>query len=432
MSKFAYKAEGDLNSKYLLELLKEYLSQLLNTNSTKGIVEDEYNINPNANRFSQWFDNKISILKYSSKSALLENYNKVLSTKYINKINDTIDIFLQTNVLEAKQFFELKQTFQAIKFNDIIPLIDENRQIAINKSNKKFLKVLNYIKYLKNADTNYILYNSPVDELKPFLSDKVSKHKVDYIEIQRLVKQFINKRYEELTMVDFEPINITFIAKPEDFYNDNITDNGIGEEVEQFIRSKMIEKLDIAKQDEILIEEQNQKIMQIDNLLKRLKINKIESLMQQLIVLKTNLAHVKEVIDVCKNTINSTTLPNKAQMFLVMDNLYYKLQNKCENLQQKTKFKLQMVDKQKMFNLLELIQNPPIKISKSKKKANTIEESENFDIPERKEGIHTYKSHSITSNLYDDEPASIDISEDDGTVAPEDEFVIDDNENDGE
>ena len=233
-------------------------------------------------------------------------------------------------------------------------------------------------------------------------------------------------------MVDFEPINITFIAKPEDFYNDNITDNGIGEEVEQFIRSKMIEKLEIAKQDEILIEEQNQKIMQIDNLLKRLKINKIESLMQQLIVLKTNLAHVKEVIDVCKNTINSTTLPNKAQMFLVMDNLYYKLQNKCENLQQKTKFRLQMVDKQKMFNMLELIQNPPIKTSKSKKKANTIEESENFDIPERKEGIHTYKSHSITSNLYDDEPASIDISEDDGTVAPEDEFVIDDNENDGE
>ena len=61
------------------------------------------------------------------------------------------------------------------------------------------------IKYLRNANSNYVLYNSPVDELKPFLSDKVSVHKVDFIEVQKLVKSFVEKKYSELTTFNFKP-----------------------------------------------------------------------------------------------------------------------------------------------------------------------------------------------------------------------------------
>ena len=154
-------------------------------------------------------------------------------------------------------------------------------------------------------------------------------------------------------------------------------------------------------------------------------------MMQQLVELKTNIAQIKEVIDSCKDTINSTTLSSKAQIFLLMDNLFYKTQNKCDTLQQKIKQKLQLIDKQKLFNMLELIQNPPLKPSKSKKKIDETIETDNLDIPKQKDGIHTYKSHSIASNLYDDEePEHIDITEDDGTIEPEDEFVIDEGEGD--
>ena len=432
MSKFAYKAEGELNSQYLLELLKEYLSKLLDSNDTNGIVEDEYKINPSANRFNQWFNNKISNFKYSGNLALLENYNKVLSTKYINKINDIIDIFLQTNVLEAEQFFKLKETIKSVKLDAVIPLLVESRENAIIKSKKQYLKVLNTIKYLNKANSNYVLFNSPVVELKPFLSEKVSTHIVDYKQVQKLATQFVDLRCEELTKTDFEPYTPNFITQKEDLYKDKITDNGVGEDVEQFIRSKMIDKFEIRKREEILVEEQNEQIDKINSLLKRLKVNKIEVMMQQLVDLKTDIAKIKEVMDACKDTINSTTLENKAQIFLLMDNLLYKLQNKSETLQQKIKLKLQLVDKEKLFNMLELIQNPPVKQTKTRKKLKQdAQESdkENLDIPKRKEAIQTYKSRSIASNLYDDEePEHIDISEDDGTIAPEDEFVIEDDE----
>ncbi|MBQ7797757.1 MAG: hypothetical protein IJ371_01385, partial [Clostridia bacterium] len=110
MSKFAYKAEGELNSQYLLDLLKEYLAKLLISNDTNGIVEDDYKINTNASRFVKWF-NDLTKRLFKTKSSL-DNYNKVLSTKYINSILDKIDIFLQTNVLQPRQFFELKCTLQ--------------------------------------------------------------------------------------------------------------------------------------------------------------------------------------------------------------------------------------------------------------------------------------------------------------------------------
>ncbi|MBQ8522631.1 MAG: hypothetical protein IJ458_03080 [Clostridia bacterium] len=431
MSKFAYKAEGELNSQYLGDLLKEYLSQLLVSNDTKGIVEDDYKINPNASSFKQWFNDTFKRL-FKSKD-LLENYNKVLSTKYVSSILDKIDIFLQTNVLTPKQFFELKQTLQAINFDSVIPLLDEYRYVSIKNSQKRFLKVLNSIKYLRHAKSNYILYNSPVDELKPFLSDKVSAHNVNYIELQKLVKQFVDLRYIELTNCDFDKYEPTFITKSEDFYKESITDNGIGEDVEQFIRSKMLEKFEISKHEEMLIEDINIKINKIDILLKKLKLQKIEKMMQELIKLKTNLAHVKEVMDTCKDTINSSTIPNKSQIFLVMDNLYYKLSKKCENLEQKIKLKLQLVDKQKMFSMLATIENrfdnetlndedevlSSNKRLYTKKMQNTSINNKNLEDKETKP--------SITSNLYedDDEAGEIHISEDDEDVKAEEEIIID-------
>ena len=433
MSKFAYKAEGELNSDYVLELLKDYLDKILQANDTKGIIEDEFKINPNASRFGQWFKHKTQLfsLKFKNES-LIENYNKVLSTKYINNILNELEIFLKTNVLQAKQIFELKSTLQAINFGKVLPLIDENRECAILKSQKRFLKVLNNVKYLQNAYTNYILYNSPVVELKPFLSDKVSTHKVNCLELEKLITQFVNLRYSELTESNFSDFEPKFVVKREDFYNDNITDNGIGEDVEKFIRSKMVEKLEISNKDEILVEEQNAQIAQIDNLLKQLKISKLEKTLQNLITLKFNLAQVKEVVDNCKETINSSTIPNKDQMFLVMDNMYYKLSKQCEKLEQNIKLKLQLVDKQKLFDMLEAIQNHP-KTSKPKHKKHTdlIDEIEEVQTLPRKQSepiTHKSTKKSILDNLYDDdEPSEIHISEDDGGDA-EDEIIISDDE----
>ena len=95
MSKFAYKAEGELDSRYLLDLLKEYLNNILHSNDTKGIVEDDYNIDVNKPRFLRWINDKFKRIFYSGKD-ILDNYNKVLSCKYVNKILDKIDIYLQT------------------------------------------------------------------------------------------------------------------------------------------------------------------------------------------------------------------------------------------------------------------------------------------------------------------------------------------------
>ena len=75
---------------------------------------------------------------------------------------------------------------------------------------------------------------------------------------------------------------------------------------------------------------------------KHYSITKEEYLMhklQQLVNLQLDIANIKEVIDDCKDKINATTIPNKNQIFLVMDNLYYKLSQKCEKLTQKIKLK---------------------------------------------------------------------------------------------
>ena len=440
MSKFGYKAEGELNASYTLELLKEYLAQTLNLNDTKGIVEDDFKIDTSANRFVRWFKDKTKRISLHGKSGLLDNYNKLLTTKYVKSIQDKLQIFVETNVLEAKQIFELYETLKAINFGVVIPEIEHNRYKVIRQSEKRFLKVLNYIKYLKHANSEYVLFNTPVADLKPFLSDKVSVHKVNYVELQKLVEQFVNLRYSELTDTNFEPYEPEFVAKCEDFYIDNITDSGIGEDVEHFIREKMLEKLKISQKDDILVEDKQADIGKIDALLKRLKVAKIEQMMQNLIKLKTNLAHAKEVMDKCKDTLNSSTIINKAGIFLIMDNLYYNLSKKCDTLQQNIKLKLQLVDKEKMFTLLSEIQNPTpnsVKVkkkveNKADKKAKTPVEpkadkqlTDNAEEPKQEKASIEHKP--IASNLYDDDDeAEIDITEDDGIDNAEEEIIIDD------
>lgn len=428
MSKFGYLADGELNSKYLLELLQDYLNKLLNANDTNGIVEDDYKINTNSNRFSRWFKHTFKTIGFKFKDkAIKQNYDKVLTVKYVNNILNKIDIFMQTNVLQPEQIVELKSTLSAIGFDIVLPIIDENRENAIRLSERRFFKTLNDVKYLKNAKSNYVLYNSPVEDIKPFLTDEVSIHTIDYVEIQKLIRQFVDFKYAELNNFDnlyYEP---KFKTQLQDFYDYRITDNGVGEEVEGFIRSKMLEKVELHNQEQILPEDIQNKIDEIDAVLKRLKINKIEQMMQTLIRLKYNVACIKEVMDKCKDLINFSTIPNKAHIFLVMDNLYYKASKKCELLEQKTKLKLQLVDKQKMFNTLDMIQNPE-KYVKGKRVRLEEDEFETLPRAAKKNSSSASKKVGITENLYDDDEASeIHISEDDGADDSDDEIVIDDN-----
>ena len=96
----------------------------------------------------------------------------------------------------------------------------------------------------------------------------------------------------------------------------------------------------------------------------------------------------------------------------------------AETLQQKIKVKLQGVDKQKVFDILDHIQ--------------MVDNSDNDDVtPLKSAKIKTSKSQKsiddnlvkpdIASNLYDedDEDDEIDITEDDGSTDAEEEIVID-------
>ncbi len=394
MSKFGYNAEGELNSQYLLDLLTEYLNKLLITNDTKGIVENDLDVNVNTSKISQIFKDKINRIKiyFRDKNSSIENYNKVISTKYINNLLDKIKIFLKTNVLDPKEFFHIMQILKAINFDKLIPEIEENRAKVIQKSEKEFLKILPSIKYLQHINSEYILFNTPVDDLKPFLSEKVTKHVVDFKAIQILIKRFVELRHDEFSYFNFEPYMPEFKAKIQDFYQDKITVNGIGEEVEKFIRDKMIEKSKINSKDEVLKEEKEKSINEIDLLLKQVKLAKIEKLMQKLAVLKCNQAHVKEVIDNCKDSINKSTLTNKENVFLVMDALYYKLSKKCEKLQQKIKLKLELVDKQKLFDILQnLGKEEQNQINKEDKaKSNNLDYQGLYDEDESSEILIEY------------------------------------------
>ena len=57
MSQFDYMAEGDLNSTYVLELIKDYLTKVASANDTNEINKDAYKINSNASKFGRWFKN---------------------------------------------------------------------------------------------------------------------------------------------------------------------------------------------------------------------------------------------------------------------------------------------------------------------------------------------------------------------------------------
>ena len=190
----------------------------------------------------------------------------------------------------------------------------------------------------------------------------------------------------------------------------------------------MLAKLDITNNEERLIEDIDSDIAQINLLLKRLKVGKIEQMLQQLIELKYDLSRVEEVVEFCKETINRTTIPNKAQIFLMMDNLYYNLSKKCEILQLKIKSKLQRVDKQRLFNMLGMIQNPqPKQSKKNKKKFHELDENFDDDLGELKKAENQPQKTDITSNLYDDDDveSEIHISEDGGSDNSDDEIIID-------
>lgn len=404
MSKFDYKAEGELNSQYLLDLLNDYLDKILKANNAEKIADSDYKINPKSNRFAQWFKHitKTIALNMTNKSRM-EEYNRVLVSQHTKEIKEKLQIFLQTNVLSARQFFDLTQTLTAIKFDVVLPELESNRYKVIKQSEKQFLRALNNVKYLNGAKIDYVLFNPPVDDIKPFLSDKVSTHELDSMQLHKLITNFINKHHAESVNDNFEPDEIKFNSKAEDFYSYSITDSGIGEDVEHFIRDKMLQKLQILEHDEDLMEDKLARIKEIDTLLKQLKVHKIEQMIEKLIEFQTNQAQAKEVIDKCKDIINSSTISGKSSIFLVMDNLYYKLCKKCDTLIKTIKTKLQMVDKEKMFALLEAIEGekPNAKSAKS-------------------------SSHKgIATDLYDDdEPNEIHITEDDDGEA-EDEVVID-------
>ena len=151
-------------------------------------------------------------------------------------------------MLESKQFFELTSTLKAIKFDDVVPPLEEYRHRAIKLSQKQLSKTIQDAKYLKYARSNYILYNSPVDDLKPFLSKEVSEHTIDYTQIQTLISQYISVRYAELMQTDYDAYEYEFKTDINKFYNEKITENSVGEDVEQFIRSQMLKKLEMDKE----------------------------------------------------------------------------------------------------------------------------------------------------------------------------------------
>ncbi len=447
MSKFDYKAEGELNSQYVLELINDYTSKLLEANNTNGVIEGGFKINTKGSSFGRWFNNfttRVGI--YFKHNSNLENYNKNLSTQYLNEILDKLTIFLQTNVLEPKDIFDITQTLKAINFERVIPEIQVNRDKAIKLSEKRFLRVTKDIKYLKNAISNYVLFTSPVNEIKPFLSDKVSCHKVNVDDINTIFEMFVNLKHSELTAFNFEEYEPKFNVQVIDFYKELLTSNGVGEEVETYIRDKMLEKLAIIERDDLLPEDKQDNLSKIDTWLKRIGLFKLQQMMTSLARLKYNQAQVKEVIDDCKEKIKNSTIANKDKIFLVMDASYYNLSNKCDKLASKVKIKLQLVDKTKLFDLISRLQDIDNGVYvKGKKKKLVKEDLLEEDIDEQldttlnsevnnlednivnKESIKDTKL-GIADNLYDDEEELHITEEESEDVPHEDEFVIDEDE----
>ena len=467
MSKFEYKAEGKLNSQYLLDLINDYTSKLLEANNTNGVVEGGFKINTKASIFVRWFNNfttRIGI--YFKHNTNLENYNKNLSTEYLNEILDKLKIFLQTNVLEPREIFDIIQTLKAINFTRVIPQIEANRNKAIKLSEKRFLRVTKDIKYLNNAISYYVLFTSPVNEIKPFLSDKVSLHKVDVEDITTIFEMFVKLKHNELTTFEFEEYEPQFNVQVIDFYKEFLTNNGVGEEVETYIRDKMLEKLSIIEQSDLLPEDKQDRLASIDTWLKRIGLLKLQQMMTSLAKLKHNQAQVKEVIDECKDKIKNSTISNKDKIFLTMDAIYYELSNKCDKLANKVKIKLQSIDKTKLFDLIARLQDidKGVYVKRKKKKVDetlvlddainedidnyskqerdvnlnesqsedlnnqTIETNENVQEDETINNIDQTTKSGIADNLYEDDEEFHITEEESEDVYHEDEVVIDEDE----
>lgn len=454
MSKFGYKSAGELNSQYLLDLINEYFSLMLVANDINGEDKSGRDIDIKASYLSQnvkdWF-NRLHLK--NGPIPKLEDYDKKVSTLYINSILQKLQIFLQTDVLTPKEIFDIKQMLKTIGFKKVVPIIEESRIDAITKSEKMFLKCLKEVNKLKYANSEYILFNSPVLELKPFLSDKVSIHKVNVEAIQVLISQFVDMRNCELNdFAKFKEVEIELPHNAIDFYKDKVIESGVGEDIESYIRNKMLDKLEIDNKDDVL-DTQKEKAT-IDAELKRVGLYKIEQLMENLAVIKCEQANAKEILGKCKEMLNKSTLANKEQIFLTMDKLYYKLTNKCEKLEGKIKNKLQAIDKQKVFNLIDKVKDE-VNNSKKQHKNNKIElenleknnlqenlnddsldvnqqsNANNKTIQASKDNLtHDNKaSRAYNDGLYDDDDddGEIDIVEDDTSEdMPENEIVIED------
>ena len=82
-----------------------------------------------------------------------------------------------------------------------------------------------------------------------------------------------------------------------------------------------------------------------------------------------------------------------------MDDLYYRLSQKAEKLAQKAKLKLQLVDKSKVFSMIETMQDEN---GEGNDKGYTLPKPKAFSKSKNTNNAPISKPH-IASNLYDDD-----------------------------
>lgn len=354
MSKFGYLEQGELNSSYLYGLLNEYLDNIIEMNSVADTnIENKYKVDVGASNFKRGFSDWKNRLHISKKS--IDEYNKLVSSNYAKLVKNRLKIYMTSNILENKDLFEIIQISKAIGFDRVIPEVEANRNKAIGKCNKEVLKIVNDSKFLKDAISERVLFDSQVEEIKPFLSEQVSPHIIHIKTLNDVVVKLVEYRTNELAQLNFEEYYPKFDNNLEDFYHIQITSDGVGEDVEDFIRGKMLQKLAISKQEELAVEDRLAQVASVDNLLKKLGLTKVEKLMQKLIKLRCMEAQAKEGIDSCKGLLNSSNIENKKNIFLTMDAILYKLSNQCKKLTEKVKLKLQLIDKEKLFEQIKQV-----------------------------------------------------------------------------
>lgn len=398
MSKFGYLEQKELKATYIYELLNEYLDNVIEANLVSDGVETKFKVDVGASNFRRKFSDWKNRLHANKKT--LDDYDKLVSMCYAKSVKNRLKIYMTSNILQPKDLFEIIQISKTIGFDKVIPEIEVNRNKAIAKCNKAVLKSISDTQFLKNARSERVLFNSQVDEIVPFMSDKVSPHFVIVDVLNDIIVKLVELNTNELGQLEFEQYVPEFESKLEDFYQMQITSDGVGEDVEYFIRGKMLQKLAISKQEEISVEDRLAQIAGIDNVLKRVGVAKIEKVMQKLIKLRCNEAQAKEGMDRCKQLLEASNIENKNNIFLTMDAILYKLSNSCKKLTEKVKAKLQLIDKDRLFDMIntlgEEVERKPQKVEPA---------------PQEKDEIH------ITEDA-DSTDSSVDNSSDD-------EFIID-------